>query len=157
MEYNLLSYNNKIDYFIQNKFGKLIYFYYIRIKKTNMKIKSFSDKVLLTKKRDVLKYHLYLKFLQNNIKSSENDIDIIIELFLFGGYNNSEQQSRFINLCIEKNYKKTDQSVRNTLSKYTNIGIFEKPKNTILKVSNTFIPSTDFDKLIINHIVSHAE
>jgi hypothetical protein len=122
-----------------------------------MKIKSFSDKVLLTKKRDVLKYHLYLKFLQNNIKSSENDIDIIIELFLFGGYNNSEQQSRFISLCIEKNYKKTDQSVRNTLSKYTNIGIFEKPKNTILKVSDMFIPSTDFDKLVINHIVSHAE
>ena len=122
-----------------------------------MKIKSFSDKVLLTKKRDVLKYHLYLKFLQNNIKSSENDIDIIIELFLFGGYNNSDEQSKFIKLCIEKNYKKTDQSVRNALSKYTNIGIFEKPKNTILKVSDMFIPTTDFDKLIINHVVSHAE
>lgn len=120
-----------------------------------MDIKQFSDKILLNDSRDVLRLHLYTKMLQNGIKPYENDIDILIDLYLFGGYNNPEEQSTFIQACLEKGLKKSDQSVRNTLSKYTVLKVLYKPKNTVLSVSEEFIPKVDFDKLVLTHIVSH--
>lgn len=116
----------------------------------------FEDVVLLSEKRDVLKMHLYLKFLQYGIRPLENDMDIILELYLFGGYKNSEEQGRFISTCLEKGHKKTNQSVRNTLSKYVNIGVFDKPKNTVLQVNEKFIPKVQCDKLALFHKISHA-
>lgn len=121
-----------------------------------MVIKSFLDKVLLPDKRDVLRVHLYLKFLQYGIQPYENDINIVIELYTFGGYNNSQKQDEFFDLCLDKKYKKSRQSIRNTLSKYTNLGVFEKPRNTSLSVSPKYIPSIQFDRLLLQHTVSHA-
>jgi len=121
-----------------------------------MVVKSFLDKVLLPDKKDVLRIHLYLKFLQYNIQPYENDINIVIELYLFGGYNNSKRQDEFFDICLEKKYKKSRQSIRNTLSKYTNLGVFEKPRNTSLSVSSKYIPSISFDKLLLQHTVTHA-
>ena len=120
-------------------------------------IKSFLDKVLLEDKRDVLRIHLYLKFLQYKIPRYENDIDIILELYCFGGYDNTEKQEQFFDICLSKKYKKSKQSIRNTLSKYTNLGVFEKPRNTSLSVSSKYIPSIKFDRLLLQHTISHAK
>ena len=120
-------------------------------------IKAFTDKVLLQDKRDVLRIHLYFKLVQYGIRPFENDIDIIIELYMFGGYSNSEEQARFIDLCLKKGFKKSIQSLRNTLSKYVSMGIFEKPKNTILRISDRYIPKVECDKLVLQHIISHAK
>lgn len=122
-----------------------------------MNIKAFSDKVLLPRRKDVLRVHLYFKLLQYGIKPFENDMDIMLELYLFGGYSNAEEQARFIELCMTKGLKKSDQSVRNTLSKYVSMGVFEKPRNTVLSISEKFIPKIDCDKLVLQHVVSHAE
>lgn len=122
-----------------------------------MIIKKFSDTVLLPTKRDVLRLHLYFRLLEHNIRPFENDIDVILELYLFGGYKNSEEQNRFISTCIDKGLRKSAQSLRNTLSKYVSIGIFEKPKNTILYINPKFIPNVDCDKLVLQHTISHAE
>jgi len=121
-----------------------------------MVIKSFLDKVLLPDKRDVLRVHLYLKFLQYGIQPYENDIDIIIELYCFGGYSNSQKQEEFFDTCLEKKYKKSKQSIRNTLSKYTNLGVLEKPRNTSLSVSSKYIPKIEFEKLLLQHTITHA-
>jgi hypothetical protein len=122
-----------------------------------MQIKSLSDKVLLPSKKDVLRVHLYFKFLEYNIKPYENDMDVILELYSFGGYKNSEEQQRFIDLCISKGLKKSAQSLRNTLSKYVSIGVFDKPRNTSLSINNKFIPLMQCDKLVLEHKISHAE
>lgn len=122
-----------------------------------MVYKYFSDVILLPSKKDVLRVHLYVKFIQYGIQPYENDLDIVLELYCFGGYNNSESQDKFFDICLEKKYKKSRQSIRNTLSKYTNLGVFEKPKNTILSVSEKFIPSVECDKLALLHKISHAE
>ena len=103
-----------------------------------MVIKSFLDKVLLPDKRDVLRVHLYLKFIQYGIQPFENDIDIVLELYCSGGYNSADKQEKFFDMCLEKKYKKSKQSIRNTLSKYTNLGVLEKPRNTSLSVSSTY-------------------
>lgn len=122
-----------------------------------MKIKAFSDKILFDSKNDVYRIHTYIKLLEHGIKPFENDIDIILELYFFGGYTNSEEQKKFINLCIEKNYRKSDQSVRNAISKYTILGVFKKTKNTVLHLDEKFIPKIDCDRLVLNHVISHAE
>ena len=97
------------------------------------------------------------KLLQFGIKPFENDIDIILELYLFGGYSNSEEQTKFIDICMEKGLKKSVQSVRNTLSKYVSIGLFDKPKNTILHINEKFIPNVSCDRIILEHKISHAK
>lgn len=122
-----------------------------------MIIKSFPDKILLSNKKDVLRVHLYLKFIQYDIQPFENDIDILIELYCFGGYSGREKQEEFINLCLQRDYKKSKQSIRNVLSKYTNLGVLNKPKNLYLSVNEKFIPNIEFDKLVLQHVVSHAE
>ncbi len=121
-----------------------------------MVIKSFLDKVLLPDKRDVLRVHLYLKFIQYGIQPFENDIDIVLELYCSGGYNSADKQEKFFDMCLEKKYKKSKQSIRNTLSKYTNLGVLEKPRNTSLSVSSKFIPPIEFDRLLLQHTISHA-
>jgi hypothetical protein len=120
-----------------------------------MEIKSFSDKILFSDKRDVLRVHLYTKLIQNGIKPFENDIDILLELYLFGGYRNVEEQSNFLKICLDKKLRKNPQSIRNTLSKYTNLKVLDKPRNTVLRINNEFIPKVSFDKLVLQHIVSH--
>ena len=122
-----------------------------------MVIKSFLDKVLLPDKRDVLRVHLYLKFIQHGIHPYENDMNIVLELYCFGGYNNSSKQDEFFDLCLQKKYKKSRQSIRNTLSKYTNLGVLDKPRNTILSVSPRYIPTADFDRLLLQHTITHAK
>lgn len=121
-----------------------------------MVIKSFLDKVMLPDVKDVLRVHLYLKFTQYGIKPYENDIDIVLELYCFGGYGDTDKQNEFFELCLSKKYKKSKQSIRNTLSKYTNLGVFEKPRNTSLSVSQKYLPRVEFDKLLLQHTVTHA-
>lgn len=126
-------------------------------KEPTMTIKAFSDRVLLKEKRDVLRVHLYFKLIEYGIKPFENDISIIIELYLFGGYSNSEEQNKFIDICMKKKLKKSSQSVRNTLSKYVSAGVFRKPKNKVLTLDERFIPTVTCDKLVLQHTISHAE
>jgi len=121
-----------------------------------MNIKAFADKTLLPTRKDVLRVHLYFKLIQHNIKPFENDIDIMLELYTFGGYDNAEKQAKFINLCMEKKLKKSHQSIRNTLSKYVNAGVFNKPRNTVLSLNEKFIPRVECDKLVLQHTISHA-
>lgn len=122
-----------------------------------MIVKKFSERVLFPTKRDVLRIHLYLKFIENGIKPFENDIDIIVELYLLNGYTNSEQQARFIEICMKNKLKKSNQSVRNTLSKYVTMKVLDKPRNQICNVSEKFLPKIDCDRLVLEHIISHAE
>lgn len=122
-----------------------------------MVVKVFPDKIILPERRHVLRVHFYLKLVQFDIQPFENDIDIVLELYLFGGYKNAGEQEKFFDICLEKQYKKSKQSIRNTLSKYTHLGVLEKPRNTSLFVSSKFIPAVPFDRLVLQHVVTHAK
>ena len=121
-----------------------------------MIIKSLNDIITVPSRRDVVRIHLYSKLIQYGIQPYENDIDMILELYFFGGYTEENQMS-FFDICLEKRYKKSQQSVRNTLSKYTSLGVLEKPRNRRLFVSSKFVPSVDCDLLVLSHKVTHAD
>lgn len=122
-----------------------------------MVTKGISDRIILGKRDQVLQTHIFIKMLQYNIRPLEKDIFIIVELYRFGGYNNSEEQAKFIDTCLKKGYRKSEQSLRNAISKYIRNGMFEKRRNSTLKVSENFLPKIECDKLILEYIISHAE
>ena len=121
-----------------------------------MIIKSFLNNIVLPTKRDVLRIHLYTRFMEHGIRPFENDIDMVLELYFYGGYT-EETQKGFIDICLEKKYRKSEQSVRNTLSTYTSLGVLEKPKNRQLYVSSKFIPAIECDLLVLENKVAHAD
>lgn len=121
-----------------------------------MTIKSFPDNVILNTRRDIIRVHLYTKFLQYGMQPIENDISMIVDLYFYGGYTKETQQG-FFDLCLEKKYKKIIQSLRNTLSKYTKLGVLEKPKNRELFVSTKFIPKIDCDLFVLQQNITHAD
>lgn len=132
-----------------------MYFLYIIINQPRMEIKVLQDKILLKDKKDVLRWYLYGKMLQYGIKPFENDLNILLELYKFGGYNNAEEQQNFIQLCLDKKLMRSGQSVRNTLSKYTSLKVLDKPKSRILRLNEKFIPRVDCEKLVIQPLISH--
>lgn len=122
-----------------------------------MRIQAINETVLLPDKKDILRVQLYFKLVQYGIKPFENDMDIIIELYTFGGYSTPEEQDRFIGSCLEKEFKKSDQSLRNTLSKYVILGVFDKPRNSTLYLNEKYIPRVECDKLVLQYTLSHAK
>lgn len=122
-----------------------------------MVIKSISDKILFRSKRDVLKFHLYMKMIQKGIRPFEKDIEILLELSEVNGYSSKEEQESFIQTCLDKKLKNCAQSVRNTVSKFVGLGILIKPRNRVIKINEEFIPNVVCDKVVLQHIISHAD
>lgn len=122
-----------------------------------MVIKSISDKILFRSRRDVLKFHLYLKMIQKGIRPFEKDIEILLELSETNGYSSKEEQDTFIKNCLDKKLKNCAQSVRNTVSKFVGLGILIKPRNKVIRVNEEFIPNIVCDKIVLQHIISHAD
>jgi hypothetical protein len=121
-----------------------------------MDVTFLEDKILLEDKDDVIRVYIYTKLTQWGVKPYEHDIDILLELYNLGGYKNKEQQLGFINSCLEKKFKRTAQSVRNTLSKYTGLRILNKPKNSCLSLSKEFLSNVpSCDKIILKPLISH--
>jgi hypothetical protein len=120
-----------------------------------MEIKVLSDKILLSDKKDVLRLYLYGKLLQKGIRPMENDMNVLLELYQFGGYHNKEQQQRFVEDCLKKGFKRSAQSVNNTLSLYTKKGVLQRPKNSVRTTNEQFLPLIDCDRLVLQSIISH--
>ena len=58
---------------------------------------------------------------KKNIHVSPKDLNLLVELYRMGGYEDKVEQSEFFDKCIKHQYKKTVQSVRNTLNNNTDI------------------------------------
>ena len=111
---------------------------------------------IIFKERDTLiSTHFYLQLKKIGINASPKDLGLLVELYKAGGYSNREEQDAFFQSCIEHKYKKTVQSVRNTLNKYTEKGILLKPKNSQRYISEEFAPSYNNVKLGIIYKMTH--
>lgn len=121
-----------------------------------MEIKVLKDKILLREKNDVLRLFLYGKLLEKGIRPLENDINILLELYQFGGFYNKEQRNQFIQNCLHKAYRRSAQSVSNTLSTYTKLNVLKKPKNSKRFLNEEYLPTVDCDKLVLQSLISHS-
>lgn len=121
-----------------------------------MNINKVAEVLLLKNKRDVVRIHLYTKLIEKGIIPYDKDLDVLINLYEIGGYSNEREQTQFFNSCLNNKYKKSIQSIRNTLAKYTEIGILKKPKNKERFVSEKWIPSSFDSKLFLDYKISHT-
>ena len=119
-------------------------------------VTKITDVILLNSKIQVIRLHLYAKLLQIGFVPYDKDLDVIIELYKINGYANEKEQLKFFNTCLHNKYKKSQQSIRNTLATYTKIGILEKPQNKKRVVSEKWIPPNDFNVMVLDYKVSHA-
>lgn len=120
-----------------------------------MDIKVISEKMLLKDRKDVLRLHLYSKLLNKGIVPYEKDLDILVTLYEYGGYRNNKEQNEFFTLCLDNSLKKSIQSIRNTLAKYTDLGVLDKPKNTIRFLNESWLPKLDGNKIVLDYKISH--
>lgn len=114
------------------------------------------ENIIFPDKDDLIFTHFYLQTRKRGIEPSSKDISLLVELYKQNGYSNKEEQELFFNICIKKNYKKTIQSIRNTLNTYTERGILVKPKNSQRYINETFAPTYQDSKIGILYKMSHA-
>lgn len=115
-----------------------------------------NEEIILRTKRDVLRLHLYTKFLENAIPATNSELDVLMELYDFGGLENKEQEKEFFLSCISKGYRNTDQSVRNVLSKFTKNGVLNRPKLHHRSLKDTYIPSISTELVGLKYTIINA-
>lgn len=94
-------------------------------------------------KEEALKLHLLAITMEEGIKLSLGDIDVIIEIYK-NGYSRETLQS-----CVEKGYYKSEQTVRNSVAKSTKSSILLKTRGN-RTINSKFLPITN-DDLIFNY------
>ncbi len=96
-------------------------------------------------KEDALKLHLLAVTMEEGIKLSLGDIDVIIEI-----YKNGYNKDTFKN-CVDQGFYKSEQTVRNSVAKSTKYNILMKTRGD-RKVNSKFLPVVN-DDLIFNYQV----
>lgn len=120
-----------------------------------MNIKLIKEVMLLKNRKDVLRLHIYTKLLSVGVIPYDKDLDVLVALYEFGGYKNDTQQQNFFKLCLDDSLKKSVQSIRNTLAKYTKIGILDKTKNNVRFISEKWLPTLNGDKIVLDYKISY--
>lgn len=100
-----------------------------------------STPILLKDKRDVIKVVLYVQMLLRGITPFENDLDILFELYNFGGYHNNDEKKEFYNILISKELRKTPDSINNKLTELAGKGILERYRKNCIRFREDFIPN----------------
>lgn len=122
-----------------------------------MIVKAFKDKIILPTKVDVVKVHLYTKFVEKKLPINDNHLSILSELYVLGGYSDKPSQDRFFNACKSKKLVKSNQVIRNIITEYTNSNVLVKSRNLELYINEEFIPNLVFDKIILQNVVGNAD
>lgn len=120
-----------------------------------MSFLKIEETITFPEKDSLISTHFYLQLKKYGIPISPKDLGLLVELYKLGGYSNKEEQATFFQTCLDKKFKKTIQSVRNTLNKYTERGILLKPKNSQRFISEDFSPAYSDIKLGIIYKMTH--
>lgn len=122
----------------------------------NSGIPVIQDKIRLRSKRDVLRLFLYTKLIEQEVKFSDSELNVLIELYLLGGYKDLEKEREFFNLCITSKFRTSFQSIRNVLTKFVNLGIIKKPKIHQRYLSTDYLPEIASERVGLLFYVSNA-
>lgn len=115
-------------------------------------IQIIEDFITLPSKRDVLRLYLYTKLLENQIKATDTEIEVLMELYDFGGvYEGIDQEKAFFDLCIKKNHRRSYASVGNVLSKFVLNGVLLKPKKHHRQLNDMYLPRISTNVVGLNY------
>lgn len=111
----------------------------INLVKTILKFKS---------KEDALMFHLLAVSTEEGLKLSSGDIGVVIQIYTSGYSKNT------FNKCIENEYFKSEQTVRNSVAKLTKLGILLKTRLD-RQVNPKFLPEPKESDFIFNYQVNY--
>lgn len=99
-------------------------------------------------KQDALKFHLLAISTEEGLRLSSADIDVAVEIYIKGYDNN------LFTICVDKGFFKSEQTVRNSISKLTKIGVLTKTRGD-RKVNVKFLPETRENDFMFNYQVNY--
>lgn len=120
-----------------------------------MSFLTIEEKLIFEDQKELITTHFYLLLKKKGLDVSPKDLDLLVELYRTGGYSTKEERDNFLNKCLENDYKRSLQSVRNTLNFFTEKGILVKPKNSQRYISRDFSPEYNGEKIGITYKMTH--
>ncbi len=125
-----------------------------------MNIPVIENKLKL-EKIDLVRIHLFIKLTSNNISSSftDREIDILSELYIFGGIEDKEGSDRFIDHCYALGLSKqgASNSVRNALSKGRKFKVVKRKKANYWKIDKEYLPEFESDTLVLKYLLTNIK
>ncbi len=106
-----------------------------------------AERIPVKDKDDALAMHLMIKCREKGIVLSEADIMCLIELYHTG------YSEEFYTNCVEKGYYKSEQTVRNSVSKMNKLGILSYEKRGDRAIEPEFVPEITEDKFIMQYMI----
>ena len=111
------------------------------------------DKIKVNSKLDLIKIHLYIKLITNNISASDSELTLLSSLYLQNGINNKEEMDKFFEYCLKEKIRMSVQSVRNILARFTELKVLNKPKINQRFISEEYLPFISGDVIAFNYII----
>lgn len=109
----------------------------------SIEIPIIEDKLILSKK-ELIKIHLYIKMVEKGIDKefSHREMDILAELYCFGGTQDKINLQEFFNHCFAHGFSKEGaaHSVRNALSKGRRFKIIKRKKANFWQIDKDYLP-----------------
>lgn len=110
---------------------------YLVIKEEGLK---FSDQ------RNVLKVYLYVKMIEKGLVPFDNDLDILSELYFFGGYDGNQEKKDFYKLLLDKKLRGSEQSISNKLTELSEMNLILRADKNCIKLNTVdFFPEIKHD------------
>lgn len=112
-------------------------------------------------KIDLIKIHLFIKLISNKVNSnfSDREVDILAELYIFGGIEDKESSDKFIEHCYKMGLSKigASNSVRNALSKGRKHKVVKRKKANYWKIDKDYLPEFDSDTIVLKYLLTNAK
>ncbi len=100
--------------------------------------------VCIKDRHNLVKLYFYIHYVHvKGLGITDCELDIMSYLFIQGGYNNKIDCDKFLEGCVDRGYKRSIQSVRNSLSKLTSLKLLGKSNNNNRVVLDVSIPRED--------------
>ena len=111
----------------------------------------------LKSKSDMIRCHILMKCYELGDIPEKSELDVLEYLYIIGGIDGKESNTEFIKYCVTKEFRGSDQSVRNVLSKYTDLGFLVKPKNCIRQFKHTLLPYIAEDVFVLDYFITNLD
>lgn len=109
----------------------------------------------LKSKSDMIRCHILMKCYELGDIPEKSELDVLEYLYSIGGINGKDSNKNFIDYCVINKFRGSDQSVRNVLSKYTDLGLLIKPKNCIRKFKDVLLPVIEGDIFVLQYFITN--
>lgn len=105
-----------------------------------------------------IKVHLFIKLVENKKEDvlSDRELNILSELYVYGGIIDKDSMQNFSNICFIKQLCEKDsvQSVRNALGKARELGVVKRRKVNNWKIDDIYLPKLPIDNdLVFKYII----